>query len=87
MTMKRAKSNKVFWLDGWQWSVLEPHLPTKQTGPKRKDDRRIFSGIIQVWQAGCRWQDCLPEYGPSATVYNRITAGRSEVSGREYSVI
>ncbi|MBS0181800.1 MAG: hypothetical protein JSS39_05310 [Nitrospira sp.] len=43
--------------------------------------------MIQVWQAGCRWQDCPPEYGPSTTVYNRITAERSEVSGREYSVI
>jgi len=71
MTMKKAKASKVFWLDDLQWSVLEPHLPTKQTGPKRKDDRRIISGIIHVLQSGCRWQDCPPEYGPSTTVYNR----------------
>ncbi len=71
MTMKNAKSNKVFWLDDLHWSVLEPHLPTKQTGPKRKDDRRIISGSIHVWQSGCRWPDCPPEYGPPTTVYHR----------------
>jgi transposase len=72
MTVKKAKSNKLFWLDDLQWSVLEKHLPKKQTGPKRKDDRRIISGIIHVLQSGCRWQDCPPEYGPSTTVYNRF---------------
>lgn len=71
MTMKRAKANKRFWLDDLQWSILEKHLPKKQRGPKRKDDRRIISGIIHVLQSGCRWQDCPSEYGPSTTVYNR----------------
>lgn len=71
MTMKKAKSNKLFWLDDLQWSVLEKHLPKKQTGPKRQDDRRIINGIIHVLQSGCRWQDCPPEYGPSTTVDNR----------------
>ncbi|HWF59240.1 MAG TPA: transposase, partial [Nitrospira sp.] len=55
--MQKAKSNKRFWLDDLQWSVLEQHLPKKQTGPTRKDDRRIISGIIPVRQSGCRWQD------------------------------
>jgi transposase len=72
MTVKKAKSNNLFWLDDLQWSILEKHLPKKQTGPKRKDDRRIISGIIHVLQSGCRWQDCPPEYGPSTTVYNRF---------------
>ncbi len=71
MTMKKAQSNKRFWLDDLQWSVLEQHLPKKQTGPTRQDDRRIISGIMHVLQSGCRWQDCPPEYGPSTTVYNR----------------
>jgi transposase len=71
MTMRKAKAKNVFWLDDLQWSVLEPHLPTKQTGPKRKDDRRIISGIIHVLQSGCRRQDCPPEDGPATTVYNR----------------
>ena len=51
--------------------MLEPQLPTKQTGPKRQEDRRIISGIIHVLQSGCRWQDCPPGYGPATTVYNR----------------
>lgn len=75
MTMKKTQSGqkaKLFWLDDRPWSILEQHLPKKQTGPKRKDDRRIISGIIHVWQAGCRWQDCPLEYGPSTTVYNRF---------------
>lgn len=71
MTMKKPRSNKLFWLEDLQWSVLTPHLPTKQTGPRRKDDRRIISGMIHVLQSGCRWQDCPPEYGPSTTIYNR----------------
>lgn len=71
MTMKKAKRDKRFWLDDLQWSVLEKHLPKKQRGPTRKDDRRIISGIIHVLQSGCRWQDCPPDYGPSTTVYNR----------------
>lgn len=71
MTMKKAQTNKQFWLDDLQWSILEKHLPKKQRGPTRKDDRRIISGIIHVWQSGCRWQDCPAEYGPSTTVYNR----------------
>ncbi|HWF62487.1 MAG TPA: IS5 family transposase [Nitrospira sp.] len=69
--MKKERANKVFWLDDLQWSMLKPHLPTKQTGPKRQDDRRLISGIVHVLQSGCRWQDCPPEYGPSTTVYNR----------------
>lgn len=38
MTMKKERATKVFWLEDLQWSMLKPHLPTKQTGPKRKDD-------------------------------------------------
>jgi transposase len=32
----------------------------------------VISGIIHVLQAGCRWQDCPPCYGPSTTIYNRF---------------
>lgn len=53
--MKNAKSNHRFWLDDLQWSVLEQHLPKKQTGPKRKDDRRIISGIMRSCQWVCKW--------------------------------
>lgn len=86
MTMKRATPNKVFWLDDLQWSVLESHLPTKQTGPKRKDDRRIISGIIHMLQSGCRWRDCPSEYGPPRQCTIGIIAGRIVGYGKGSSV-
>lgn len=73
------KSN--FWLSDEQFSLIEPHLPYRATGKRRKDDRRIISGIIHVLQSGCRWQDCPPEYGPSTTVYNRYNRWSKKASG------
>ena len=61
-----------FWLNDAAWSSIEPHLPTNQRGARRKDDRRIISGILHVLRVGCRWQDCPPAYGPSTTIYNRF---------------
>jgi transposase len=62
----------LFWFKEEQWAKIVPHLPTNQPGPKRKDDRRILSGIMHVLKIGCRWQDCPKEYGPHKTVYNRF---------------
>jgi len=62
---------RLFWLSGHQWEEVKPHLPYRAAGERRKDDRQIISGIIHLLQSGFRWQDCLPEYGPSTTVYNR----------------
>jgi hypothetical protein len=28
-----------------QWALIEAHLPKVHTGPERKDDRRVISGI------------------------------------------
>jgi transposase len=69
---KKPASQRLFWLDDLQWSVLQKHLPKNQKGAKRKDDRRIISGIIHVLQSGCRWRDCPAEYGPAKTIYNRF---------------
>ena len=71
-TQKKPVSRNLFWLDDLQWSVLKPHLPKNQRGARRKDDRRIISGIIHVLQSGCRWSDCPSEYGPAKTIYNRF---------------
>jgi transposase len=35
-----------FWLNDEQWAAIEPHLPMVHTGPERKNDRRVISGII-----------------------------------------
>jgi transposase len=63
---------REFWLDDRQWAAIEPLLPKNQPGARRKDDRRVLSGIIHVLKVGCRWQDCPAVYGPSTTVYNRF---------------
>jgi len=57
MTKKKPVNQNLFWLDDLQWSVLKPHLPKKQRGAHRKDDRRIISGITHVLQSGWRWSD------------------------------
>ena len=62
----------LFWYSDDEWKKIEPHLPTHQPGPQRKDDRRILSGIMHVQQSGCRWKDCPEEYGPHKTIYNRF---------------
>jgi len=42
-----------------------------RSGKRRVDDRRVISSIIRVLQSGCRWRDCVAQYGPHTTVYNR----------------
>src|ERR1700747_278248 len=63
----------LFWFNDEQWAKIVPHLPSNQPGPKRKDDRRILSGIMHVLKIGCHWQDCPKEYGPHKTIYNRFS--------------
>ncbi len=54
----------LFWLSDEAWAAIEPHLPKKQPGARRVDDRRVISGILHVLKTGCRWRDCPREYGP-----------------------
>jgi transposase len=61
-----------FWLSDEQWAAIEPHLPMVHTGPVRKDDRRVISGIIHRLREGCRWRALPDEYGPYTTVFNRF---------------
>ena len=60
-----------FWLSDEQFELIKQYLPYRAAGRRRKDDRRVISGIIHVLQSGCRWRDCPPHYGPSTTIYNR----------------
>lgn len=61
-----------YWLTDAGFAAIKPLLPEVYSGARRKDDRRIISGIIHVLRSGCRWQDCPTIYGPSTTVYNRF---------------
>lgn len=67
----KAASDGLFFLDEAQWEAIAVHLPVRQRGPKRLDDRIVISGILQVLQSGCAWRDCPREYGPYMTVFNR----------------
>jgi transposase len=62
----------LFWLSDEAWAAIEPHLPQNQPGARRVDDRRVISGIAHVLKVGCRWCDCLADYGPPTTIYNRF---------------
>jgi len=35
-----------FDLTGFEWSVIQPMLPTKVSGKPRVDDRRVLNGIF-----------------------------------------
>ena len=61
-----------FWLSDTQWAAIEPHLPMVHTGPVRKDDRRVLSGIVHRFREGCRWRALPDEYGPYTTAFNRF---------------
>jgi len=43
-----------FWLSDQAWAAIKPLLPHNQSGARRKDDRRVISGIIHVLKSGCR---------------------------------
>ena len=61
-----------FWLNDAQWALIEAHLPKVHTGPERKDDQRVISGILHRLREGCRWRALPDEYGPYTTVFNRF---------------
>ncbi len=71
-----------YWLSDEAWSKIEPFLPKVYAGARRKDDRRIISGIIHVLYSGCRWQDCPAVYGPPTTGLQSLgTDGAAVVAG------
>lgn len=69
-------------LNDKQWALIEPHLPTNQTGPVRDDDRRVISGIIHMLKCGARWRDCPPDYGPYTTIYRFNRWASAAIGGR-----
>lgn len=60
-----------FDLSDEEWSVVEPLLPKKGRGPRRKDDRKVLNGIFYILRTGAPWRDLPGRYGPRTTVYNR----------------
>ena len=46
-----------FDLTDFEWSVIEPLLPTKVRGVPRVDDRRVLNGIFWRLRTGAPWAD------------------------------
>ena len=63
-----------FDLSDFEWSVIEPLLPTKVRGVPRVDDRRVLNGIFWRLRTGAPWADIPSRYGPHTTCVNRPSA-------------
>jgi|GEM_PF-1364067 len=68
---QKAAAEGLFFLADDQWEAISVHLPGRQRGPRRLDDRVVISGILHVLQSGCAWRDCPRDYGPYMTIFNR----------------
>ena len=65
-----------FDLTDFEWSVIEPLLPTKVRGVPRVDDRRVLNGIFWRLRTGAPWADIPARYGPHTTCVNRFNRWR-----------
>jgi len=63
-------------LTDFEWSIIQPLLPTKPRGVPRVDDRRVLNGIFWVLRTGAPWRDLPQYYGPYTTCYNRFNRWR-----------
>ena len=65
-----------FDLTDFEWSVIQPLLPTKVRGKPRVDDRRVLNGIFWRLRTGAPWADIPARYGPHTTRVNRFNRWR-----------
>src|ERR1700709_727084 len=65
-----------FDLTDFEWSVIEPLLPTDVRGVARVDDRRVLNGIFWRLRPGAPWGDIPELYGPPTTCGNRFRRWR-----------
>ena len=64
-----------FDLTDFEWSVIQPLLPTKVRGVPWVDDRRVLNGIFWRLRTGAPWAD-IARYGPHTTCVNRFNRWR-----------
>src|SRR5215470_4694710 len=63
-------------LTDFEWSVIEPVLPTGRPGRQAANNRRVLNGIFWVLRTGAPWRDLPGRYGPYTTAYNRFNRWR-----------
>jgi transposase len=63
-------------LTDFEWSVIEPLLPTKRRGVKPRKSRQVLNGIFWILRTGAPWRDLPERYGPYTTAYNRFNRWR-----------
>ena len=75
MPLARLERARLATLD-FEWSVIQPLLPTKVRGVPRVDDRRVLNGIFWRLRKGAPWADIPSRYGPRTTCVNRFNRWR-----------
>lgn len=55
-----------------EWVRLQPLLPPRKAGKRRKDDRLVINGILWKLATGAPWRDLPERYGPWQSVYTRF---------------
>jgi len=67
-------------LDDKARAAIESLRSKVYAGARRKDDRRIISGIIYVPRSGCRWKDSPAAYEPPRRSTITSVAGLSRIT-------
>lgn len=55
-----------------QWARLQPLLPPRKAGARRKDDRLVIDALVWKLATGAPWRDLPERYGPWGSVYTRF---------------
>ena len=71
-------SKRRYEITDFEWSIIEPLLPTDTRGVDRVDDRRVLNGIYWRLRTGSPWADIPERYGPTTTCYNRFVRWRKK---------
>lgn len=73
-----------FDLTDFEWSVIQPLLPTKVRGVPRVDDRRVLNGIFRRLRTGAPWADIRAAMDLIRPASIGSTAGARRASGRGF---